>query len=327
MGIGKRHVGGRRDRHGDKRFVRRAYKDCRKRDRKHDVGLSIPVALKRLHSVLEPIMHLQELAEKISDREKDAEKDKRDKPDDGKDKEGDHTDKKKDKEIDKEIDKEKDKEKDKDKDKDGTDHVDDLVLGQMHAAGELVAPENSCVSVSYEPGLITVDYGTGCNIGENFFAGSYTLAWSLQDGILSVGVEYVSFTVNFVTRDGLVSMSIQPGMFDLGIDLSIKELIGGGGTSESAIKASLNIEVVTDRTVLVNGNLVFTDENGTFEMHAIDLEYSRLCYLPSGGSLELIISNQPNLTIFFLPSTPVTGEVLIQVGTGLFVPYTLSSCR
>ena len=167
--------------------------------------------------------------------------------------------------------------------------------------------EGQCVTVALQGLALVIDYGMGCQVGNNFVSGAYVLRLLLQQQ-LGLQLEFQMFEIDGLGIDGTVSAGIGQDRINATMDLDLTE---AGVTKELDFLGSLWTQP---------GFLLFFDGSGAYvegaSRWAFDATNIRTtvgaCY-PDEGVLTLSDPSGVPVSITFLSTTPQTGLVEVRV--------------
>ena len=180
-----------------------------------------------------------------------------------------------------------------------------------------ISADDPCVSVTLASDLsLTVDHGTGCEIGSAYISGAYVLRL-LNENELGLEVEFQSFSVDALGIDGMLSASIKADRIDAMMDLDVTI----DGTTHS-LDFMGDLRIVQGALVVDgSGSYGTGTDPWTFDVDAVGY-MPGACY-PDAGTMTLSLPNGFPVTLTFSETTPQTGLVQVQVGTVQLPPLAL----
>ena len=163
---------------------------------------------------------------------------------------------------------------------------------------------------------LTVDHGTGCQVGNAFVSGAYVLRL-LRQPQLGLVIEFQAFSINELSIDGTIRGGISFGQIDASMDLDVTL---SGTTHEFDFAGTLAAQA---GTLQIDGSGSYGTGAApwTFDVTDVHMTISD-CY-PHSGSMQVTIINGLPATVTFTNTTRQTGLVQVTVGSIPFGPVPL----
>ncbi len=175
-----------------------------------------------------------------------------------------------------------------------------------------------CPQLTLVNGVLTVDFGAGCQIGVHTVSGSLTLTSAPTENLLTLS--FVQLSDGDRQLDGALELSAAEALATTQGNLTVTQ---DGTVTEHLFSGTLAND---GRGVTVNGVASRVEGANTSDL-VMDGVYKVLsdCY-PSAGQITLERSSSPTVLVTFSASTGSTGEVEVQLGMLPSQTVVLPSC-
>lgn len=177
-----------------------------------------------------------------------------------------------------------------------------------------------CADVASSAGMVSVDFGAGCDVNGHTVSGAFTVGLTRTDGEAAFTLTLSDLSSGGRAVDGTVHASGGAGTLSADATLTVSE---GTALTEHLFAGT----AVPDAAGVTLDGTAHRDDGAL----ARDLAFTGLyvaygdCY-PSAGQVAVDATGQPTTTITFSTATPTTGEVSVQVGRLPAQTVTLPAC-
>jgi|GEM_PF-2716657 len=177
----------------------------------------------------------------------------------------------------------------------------------LNAAGQRMASA-SCVQIELLGTRLSLDFGTGCTLHGTTYSGQVVVQASASSSNLGFDLTLTSFSNSQATYDGTGSFDAGPGQTATALSLLVTE----AGQSRHVDYVGNSGSDPQGQQYTGSGSI---DEGGAVSsFDAQGLHHSPGDCYPDAGTLVLSTVGTPDITVTFSATTPITGEVSLQVG-------------
>ncbi len=177
----------------------------------------------------------------------------------------------------------------------------------IDAAGQRMASA-SCVQVDLLGTRLSLDFGTGCTLHGTTYSGQVVVQASSSSSTLGFDLTLTAFSNSQATYDGTGSFDAGPGQTATALSLLVTEAgdsrqldyVGHSGSDPQGQQYS--------------GSGSIDDGGAVSSFDAQGLHHSPGDCYPDAGTLVLSTAGTPDITVTFSATTPLSGEVSLQVG-------------
>lgn len=190
----------------------------------------------------------------------------------------------------------------------------------MSAVRDAYGRRMTCADVALSAGLLSVDFGAGCDVNGHTLSGTFTVAHTRTGTSSSFTLSLADLSADGTTVDGTVHTAAEAGTLSADATLMVSdgaamtELLFEGEATPDSAGIALEGSASRDDGAIAR-SLAFT---GIYVVYGD-------CY-PSAGQVAIDGSGQPTTTVTFSAATPTTGEVSVQVGRLPAQTVTLPAC-